>query len=66
MLSAMAGRNQVEAGIGSRAARAMAIVTKSNVGPYLSTPSRYEGSTSQQKLIGRSGPIKNPIATTST
>jgi simple sugar transport system substrate-binding protein len=44
----------------------LTFVTKSTVGPYLSTPTRYEGSTTQQKLIGRSGPIQNPIATTST
>ncbi|MBO0770033.1 MAG: substrate-binding domain-containing protein [Actinobacteria bacterium] len=45
----------------------LTFVTKDNVGPYLSTSSRFEGSTSQQKYIKRpSGPIKNPIATTST
>ncbi len=44
----------------------LTFVTKDNVGPYLSTSSRYEGSTTAQKVISRSGPIKNPIATTST
>jgi simple sugar transport system substrate-binding protein len=44
----------------------LTFVTKSNVGPYLSTPTRFEGSTTAQKLVTRSGPIKNPIATTST
>ena len=44
----------------------LSFVTKSNVGPYLNTTSRFEGSTSQQKLLTRSGPIQNPIATTST
>jgi simple sugar transport system substrate-binding protein len=44
----------------------LTFVTKSTVGPYLSTPSRFEGSTTAQKLISRSGPIVNPIATTST
>jgi simple sugar transport system substrate-binding protein len=45
----------------------LTFVTKDNVGPYLNTTSRFEGSTTQQKLIKRpSGPIKNPIATTST
>ncbi len=32
-------------------------VTKSNVGPYLTTSSRYEGSTTAEKYIPRSGPI---------
>jgi len=32
-------------------------LTKDNVGPYLNTTSRFEGSSSQQKLIKRSGPI---------
>ncbi|MGE5292381.1 MAG: sugar ABC transporter substrate-binding protein [Micromonosporaceae bacterium] len=32
-------------------------VTKSTVGPYLTTTSRFEGSTSAQKYIQRSGPI---------
>jgi simple sugar transport system substrate-binding protein len=44
----------------------LSFVTKSNVGPYLNTTSRFEGSTSAQKLLTRSGPIQNPIATTST
>jgi simple sugar transport system substrate-binding protein len=44
----------------------LTFVTKDNVGPYQNTTSRFEGSTTQQKLIPRSGPIKNPIATTST
>ena len=45
----------------------LSFVTKSNVGPYLATPSRFEGSTTAQKVIPLpSGPIKNPIATTST
>ena len=45
----------------------LTFVTKDNVGPYLLTPSRFEGSTTQQKLIPLpSGAIKNPIATTST
>jgi simple sugar transport system substrate-binding protein len=43
----------------------LTFVTKDNVGPYLNTKSRFEGSTTQQKLIPRSGPITNPIATTS-
>jgi simple sugar transport system substrate-binding protein len=43
----------------------LTFVTKDNVGPYQNTTSRFEGSTKQQKLIPRSGPITNPIATTS-
>ncbi len=35
----------------------LTFVTKSNVGPYLNTTSRYEGSTTEQKYIPRSGPI---------
>jgi simple sugar transport system substrate-binding protein len=35
----------------------LTFVTKSNVGPYQTTTSRYEGSSTQQKLIPRSGPI---------
>jgi simple sugar transport system substrate-binding protein len=35
----------------------LTFVTKDNVGPYLNTTSRFEGSSSQQKLIKRSGPI---------
>lgn len=45
----------------------LSFVTKTNVGPYLSNTSRFEGSTSAQKIIPLpSGPIQNPIATTST
>ncbi|MBO0774806.1 MAG: substrate-binding domain-containing protein [Actinobacteria bacterium] len=45
----------------------LTFVTKDNVSPYLSSQSRFEGSTTAQKYIQRkSGPIKNPIATTST
>jgi simple sugar transport system substrate-binding protein len=45
----------------------LTFVTKDNVGPYLNTTSRFEGSTAEQKYIPRpSGPIKNPIATSST
>jgi simple sugar transport system substrate-binding protein len=44
----------------------LTFVTKDNVGPYLNTKSRFEGSTTQQKLLTRSGPIVNPIGTTST
>ena len=35
----------------------LTFVTKTNVGPYLNTTSRYEGSSTQQKYIKRSGPI---------
>jgi simple sugar transport system substrate-binding protein len=35
----------------------LTFVTKANVGPYLNTTSRFEGSTAQQKYIKRSGPI---------
>ncbi len=46
----------------------LTFVTKSNVGPYLSTSTTYLGSTGATKptLVPRSGPIQNPIATTST
>jgi simple sugar transport system substrate-binding protein len=45
----------------------LSFVTKTNVGPYLTNPSRFEGSTSAQKVIPLpSGAIQNPIATTST
>ncbi len=46
----------------------LTFVTKSNVGPYLNTKTSYEGSTGVTKptLVPRSGPIQNPIATTST
>jgi simple sugar transport system substrate-binding protein len=42
----------------------LTFVTKDTVTAY-QTPSRFEGSTTQQKVIGRSGPINNPPATTS-
>jgi simple sugar transport system substrate-binding protein len=32
-------------------------VTKTSVDPYLSTQSRFEGSSSQEKVLTRSGPI---------
>ncbi|HET7313541.1 sugar ABC transporter substrate-binding protein [Salinisphaera sp.] len=32
-------------------------VTKDNVGPYLETKSRFEGNSSKEKVISRSGPI---------
>ena len=32
-------------------------ITKQDVEPYLSTKSRYEGSSSEEKIIPRSGPI---------
>ena len=35
----------------------LTFVTKSNVSQYLHTTSRFEGSSTQQKLISRSGPI---------
>ena len=46
----------------------LTFVTKSNVGPYMSSSTTYEGSTGATKptLVPRSGPIQNPIATTST
>ena len=46
----------------------LTFVTKDNVGPYQSSSTTYEGSTGATKptLVSRSGPIKNPIATTST
>ena len=45
----------------------LTFVTKSNVGPYLNTKTSYEGSASPPPtLVPRSGPIQNPIATTST
>lgn len=43
----------------------LTFVTKSTVNAY-SVASRFEGSTTAQKLIPRSGPINNPTATTST
>src|SRR5580658_8148865 len=45
----------------------LSFVTKTNVGPYLASSSRFEGSTTAQKVIPLpSGAINNPIATTST
>jgi simple sugar transport system substrate-binding protein len=46
----------------------LTFVDKTNVGPYLNTKTSYEGATGVTKptLVPRSGPIKNPIATTST
>ena len=44
----------------------LTFVTKSNVGPYLNTKTSYEGSAPKPALVPRSGPIQNPIATTST
>jgi simple sugar transport system substrate-binding protein len=46
----------------------LTFVTKSTVGPYLKYKTTYEGSTGASKptLVPRSGPIQNPIATTST
>jgi simple sugar transport system substrate-binding protein len=35
----------------------LTFVTKANVGPYLDTTSRYEGSSTAQKYIKRTGPI---------
>jgi len=35
----------------------LTFVSKSNVGPYLTTTSRYEGSSTQEKLIPHSGAI---------
>ena len=32
-------------------------VTKASVGPYLTTPSRFEGTSSEEKILTRSGPI---------
>jgi simple sugar transport system substrate-binding protein len=43
----------------------LTFVTKTTVDAY-SVPSRFEGSTTAQKVIPRSGPISNPPATTST
>jgi simple sugar transport system substrate-binding protein len=44
----------------------LTVVTKDNVGPFLTT-SRYQGTSSAQKVVTRpSGPIKEPPATTST
>ncbi|HYK30816.1 MAG TPA: substrate-binding domain-containing protein [Streptosporangiaceae bacterium] len=46
----------------------LTFVTKSNVGPYLNSKTSYEGSTgvTLPTLVPRSGPIQNPVATTST
>ena len=45
----------------------LSFITKSNVGPYLNNTSRFEGSSTAQKVIPLpSGAIQNPIATTST
>jgi simple sugar transport system substrate-binding protein len=46
----------------------LSFVTKSNVGPYLSTNTTYEASTGANSptLVPRSGPISSPVATTST
>src|SRR5271170_489492 len=45
----------------------LSFVTKTNVGPYLASSSRFEGSTTAQKVIPLpSGAIQIPIATTST
>jgi simple sugar transport system substrate-binding protein len=44
----------------------LTFVTKSNVGPYLNTKTSYEGSAPTPTLVKRSGPINEPIATTST
>ena len=44
----------------------LTFVTKTTVDPYLASPSRYEGSTTAEKLLTRSGPIVNPVGTTST
>jgi simple sugar transport system substrate-binding protein len=45
----------------------LSFVTKTNVGPYLASSSRFEGSTSAEKVISLpSGAINNPVATTST
>jgi simple sugar transport system substrate-binding protein len=46
----------------------LTFVTKSSVGPYQSTTTTYEGSTGANAptLVPRSGPISNPVATTST
>ena len=44
----------------------LTFVTKSNVGPYLNTKTSYEGSANPPPtLVSRSGPIQNPIATSS-
>ena len=45
----------------------LSFVTKTNVGPYLNNTSRFEGSSTAQKIIPLpAGAINNPQATTST
>ena len=46
----------------------LTFVTRSSVGPYISSTTTYEGSTGASKptLVPRSGPIQNTLATTST
>jgi simple sugar transport system substrate-binding protein len=44
----------------------LTFVTKANVSPYLNSKTSYEGSAAKPTLVPRSGPIQNPIATTST
>ena len=46
----------------------LTFVDSSSVGAYLTTSTTYEGSTGATKptLVPRSGPITNPVATTST
>jgi simple sugar transport system substrate-binding protein len=45
----------------------LSFVTKTTVAPYLASSSRFEGSTTAQKVIPLpAGAIQNPIATTST
>jgi simple sugar transport system substrate-binding protein len=46
----------------------LTFVTKSTVGPYISSSTTYEGATGATKptLVPRSGAIQNPVATTST
>jgi simple sugar transport system substrate-binding protein len=46
----------------------LTFVDKTSVGPYLSSSTTYEGSTgvNSPTLVPRSGPISNPVATTST
>ena len=46
----------------------LTFVDKTTVGAYLTSTTTYEGSTGATKptLVPRSGPISNPVATTST
>jgi simple sugar transport system substrate-binding protein len=46
----------------------LTFVTKDNVDPYLKSSTTYEGSNGVSKptLVPRTGPIQNPVATTST